>query len=112
LYISYKLYDSYISFILGWSPAIGAREVAMERVAMSQARQTLPEIVNRVAFGGERVIINRSGKQVAAVVSMEDLAVLQMLEDREDLRDARAAVTEAKRKGTVSWKSVKKENGL
>lgn len=84
----------------------------MSTVTMSHARQTLPEIVNRVAFGGDRVVINRSGKEVAALVSMEDLAVLKMLEDREDLKDARAAIAEAKRKGTVKWNALKEEVGL
>jgi len=84
----------------------------MSIVKMSHARQTLPEIVNRVAFGGERVVINRSGKEVAAVISIEDLAVLRMLEDREDLKAARAAIAEVKKKGTVKWSKLKEEVGL
>lgn len=84
----------------------------MSTVTMSHARQTLPEIVNRVAFGGERVVINRSGKEVAALISMKDLATLRMLEDRDDLKAARAAIAEAKKKGTVKWNQVKRELGL
>ena len=71
-----------------------------------------PEIVNRVAFGGERVVINRSGKQVVAIVSVQDLAVLQRLEDRRDLRDAKAAAAEAKLKGTTPWNKYKAKAGL
>lgn len=84
----------------------------MSTVTMSEARQTLPEIVNRVAFGGERVVINRSGKEIAALISIEDLATLRLLEDHEDLKAARAAIAEVKKKGTVPWRKLKESVGL
>jgi hypothetical protein len=49
---------------------------------------------------------------VAAVVPIEDLKRLQRLEDDEDRRDARAALKEAKHKGTIPWDKVKTELGL
>lgn len=61
---------------------------------------------------GERVVLRRGRKVVAAVVPIEDLRLLQRLEDDEDIRDTRAALREARRKGTVSWEKVKAELNL
>ncbi len=43
----------------------------------SDARAGLSEILNRVAFGGERIVLERHGRNVAAVVPMADLARLE-----------------------------------
>ena len=68
--------------------------------------------MNRVAYGRERVILRRRGKEIAAVVPMEDLQLLEALEDRMDLADARAALAEAKKRGTKPLKVIIKELGL
>ncbi len=38
--------------------------------------------------------------------------VLELLEDDQDIRDARAAIADSKINGTVSWEQVKQENSL
>lgn len=38
--------------------------------------------------------------------------VLELLEDEQDIRDARAAIADSRINGTVSWEQVKQENGL
>jgi len=81
-------------------------------VEATELRQTLSETLNRVAFGGERVAITRHGKDVAVLVPIEDARLLEELEDRIDLEDARAALLEAKAHGTVAWVQVKTELGL
>ncbi len=43
----------------------------------SEARAGLSEILNRVAFGGERIVLERHGRNVAAIISMADLASLE-----------------------------------
>jgi len=60
-------------------------------VGIVEVRQKLAEIVNRVAYGGERAILKRRGKGVAAVVSIEDLALLEALENEADVKAARKA---------------------
>ncbi len=35
--------------------------------------------------------------------------VLELLEDEEDIRDARAQLADAKRNGTISWEEYKRE---
>lgn len=38
---------------------------------MSEARSQLSELVNRVRFGGEQIVLTRHGKGVAALVPLE-----------------------------------------
>ncbi|WP_241228483.1 type II toxin-antitoxin system Phd/YefM family antitoxin [Corynebacterium hylobatis] len=49
------------------------------------------EVVNRATFAGERTAVTRHGKAVAAIVSVEDLALLDELERRADLEALRQA---------------------
>lgn len=67
----------------------------MHRLPASQAREKLAEILNEVSVRGDRVVLERHGKEVAAVISMDDLALLQALEDKYDLELARAALDES-----------------
>jgi prevent-host-death family protein len=92
----------------------GKREVFtdMGQVNTVDARAQFSEIINRAAFGKERMILTRRGKEIVAVVPIEDVKLLEALEDRMDLEEAREALSEAKKKGTVSWEKMKKELGL
>ena len=84
----------------------------MTTLAASKLREDFSETLNQVAYAKERVVLYRHGKAIAAVVPVEDLKLLQDLEDRIDLADARAAIAEAKKKGTKSLRVVMKKLGL
>jgi prevent-host-death family protein len=84
----------------------------MAQVSTAAARKQISEVINRAAFGKERMILTRRGKEVAAVVPIEDVKVLEALEDRMDLEEARSALAQAKGKRTVPWTKLKKELGL
>lgn len=84
----------------------------MTHMATSKVRQDLSDTLNRVAYGRQRVILERRGKEIAAVIPIEDLRLLEALEARIDLADARAALAEAKKKGTKSLEAIMKELGL
>jgi prevent-host-death family protein len=45
----------------------------VEEIPVTRARAELSELVNRVAYGGERIVLTRHGKAVAAIVSAADL---------------------------------------
>lgn len=64
------------------------------------------------ASRGERVVLRHGRRTVAAVVPIEDLERLRRLDDAADRRAARAALREARRKGTIPWERVKSELGL
>ena len=81
----------------------------MVRLNTSDARNDFAEVINRVAYQGERIVLHRRGKDVAVLVSVEDLALLEKFEDQQDLRDARAALREAKKKGTKPLAQVMDE---
>jgi prevent-host-death family protein len=97
---SYNLYEWYAS---------------MTRLNVSKAREEFPEVVNRAAYGKERTIVSRRGKDLAAVIPMDDLRLLERLAreemDRIDLEDARAALKEAKEKGTIPLRDLMRELG-
>ena len=52
-----------------------------DEIPVTQARAELAELVNRVAYTGERVTLTRHGKPVAALVSAADLARLRALDE-------------------------------
>ncbi|MDQ6892806.1 MAG: type II toxin-antitoxin system prevent-host-death family antitoxin [Acidobacteriota bacterium] len=54
----------------------------------SEARAGFSEILNRVAFGGERIVLERHGRNVAALVPMADFASLEQRPSKESKRRA------------------------
>jgi prevent-host-death family protein len=60
----------------------------MTTLSIVEARNHLADAINRVTYAGERILFARRGKPVAALVSAEDLALLQRMEDAEDIREA------------------------
>ena len=69
----------------------------MTTMSIAEARNNLADAINRVSYGGERIVFARRGKPVAALVSAEDLALLEKMEDTEDIRAARKALREYER---------------
>ncbi len=69
-------------------------------------RNNMAEALNRAAYGGERVILERKGKPTAALVSIDDLRTLESLEDAADLK---AALQARKEKTEIPWNVVKEK---
>ncbi|MEV7198222.1 type II toxin-antitoxin system Phd/YefM family antitoxin [Streptomyces sp. NPDC093510] len=63
-------------------------------IPVTQARAELAELINRVVYGGERVVVTRHGKPLVALVSAADLERLERLADASDERTV-SAVTSA-----------------
>jgi prevent-host-death family protein len=82
----------------------------MTRLAATEARIRFADVVNDVAFRGQRVVLQRHGKDIAAVVPIEDLALLEELEDRIDLEAARKALRD--KEPAVAWDALKREMGI
>ena len=83
-----------------------------EEFSFSEARSHLADIANEVIYAGKRAILTRKGKKVVAIVSIEDLEALQAIEDQIDLDDAKKAITDIKKHGTVSWEAIKRKLDL
>jgi len=82
----------------------------MVRKAASSARDDFAETINQVAYGGQRIVLHRRGRNVVAIVPMADLELLEAMEDRMDLEAARKALKERGR--STPLKKIKAELGL
>jgi PHD/YefM family antitoxin component YafN of YafNO toxin-antitoxin module len=82
----------------------------MTRLTASQLREDLASAINKVAFGGERIVLQRNNKDVAALVSMDDLLLLRQLEDRLDLDKIKKALKEPG--ANIDWGEIKEELGI
>jgi len=80
----------------------------MTRLPISEAREHLADLGNRVALRGERIIVERRGKNLFALVPVEDVDLLERLEDEMDLGAIRKRLGEP----TSPIAEVKKELGL
>ncbi len=79
---------------------------------MSEAREELSELVNRVAYGHERIVLVRHGKEVAALVPASDAALLDALEDEFDLAAVREALADPANTRNVPMEEVRARLGL
>lgn len=84
----------------------------MSDVSTADARKNLAELVNRVAYGKERVVLTRHGKQLCALVPIEDLSFLDRIRDAATRNDVADAMTEQAGGGSVAWSDLKEELGL
>jgi len=66
----------------------------MTTITTADARKNFADIVNKVAYGKEPIILTRRGQEIAALVSMEELELLQQIEDFIDIEDAKKALEE------------------
>jgi len=78
----------------------------MDSVSIAQVKRDISVLVNRVAFGGERIILTSRGKPKAALISIEDLRKLERLERAESSlyaeRKAALAMAKAVRETTLA----------
>jgi prevent-host-death family protein len=61
---------------------------AMTTVGAEQARRDLAELLRRAGRAKERIVISVRGEDLAALVSIQDLATLERLEDVLDALEA------------------------
>ena len=82
-------------------------------VTTKELGANLAEILNRVAFGGEQIVVKRHGKPFIAIVATYDLQACQALEDHNDACEIAEAIKngELDEPGTP-WEEVRKEIGL
>jgi prevent-host-death family protein len=53
-------------------------------VTLAKLRANIGDVINRAAYGGERVLVTRNGKPAAALISADELAYFEALEDAAD----------------------------
>jgi len=83
----------------------------MTKIGVSDARTHLSEVVDRTRYTHERVVLTKRGREVGAIVSMEDLKLLEMLEDQLDIELARKAIAESDGQ-SIPYQAVREKLGL
>jgi antitoxin Phd len=63
-------------------------------ISTAEARKNFADLVNKVVYGKESAVLTRRGREVAALVSIEEFRLLQELEDRIDIEDAIRSLNE------------------
>jgi antitoxin Phd len=79
-------------------------------ISTADARKNFADIVNKVAYGSEPVVLTRRGQEIAALISMRELELLRQIEDRMDIEDAEKALAEPG--GNILAQDLWKELGL
>ncbi len=80
------------------------------KISTADARKNFADIVNKVAYGKESIVLTRRGRDVAALVSIDELELLQQIEDHIDIEDAKLALAESEE--NIPAEEVWKQLGL
>jgi prevent-host-death family protein len=83
----------------------------MTTISVTEARDEFADLVNRVAYGHERIIVARRGREVAAIVPAQDVALLELLENEIDLAAARTALADPANAEPLDWSGVRARLG-
>jgi prevent-host-death family protein len=83
-----------------------------QELTAADARKQWSDLLNRVGYGKERVVVTRHGKPVAALVPMEDLGLIERVRGLLRGRDVRGALKETEELGAVSWEALRSELDL
>lgn len=84
----------------------------MKRITAAEARKHMAELVNRAAYGKERFVVTRHGKELVAIVPLEEVTLLDRLRALLSKKDFEAAIAEMEEAGTTSWQDVRRELDL
>jgi prevent-host-death family protein len=85
-------------------------ESEMKIVNMREARVRLTDLVNEVNDSGERIVIGRRNKKMAALIPVDEAEWLEKKEDEADLKAARRALQKGGK--PIPWEKLKKDLGL
>ena len=81
----------------------------MVSISITDLRTKIRKLADMVSFKGERIRVERNGETAFVMVSAEDAAVLEALEDADDLKDAKKAL---KGSYSISLNDLEKDLGL
>ena len=75
------------------------------------AKEQFIDLVNRVAHNKEHIILTRRGKEIVALVPVEDLKLLSDTQDKYDLREAIDALKEARDSNALTLEQLRERLG-
>jgi len=77
----------------------------------ADAKEQFIDLINLVAHNKERIVLTRRGKDIAAIIPIEDLKLLLESQDKHDLREAIDALKDARSVGTLTIEQLKEDLG-
>lgn len=78
-------------------------------VSTIDAKEQFPELVNRVVHHGEQVVLTRRGKEIAVIISYEEMKSLLQSRDKYDLREASESLKETRLGEPITLDQLKEE---
>lgn len=78
----------------------------MTVLTVAAVRKELADLIGKVQYRRERLIITKHDKPVAALAPVDDAALLEKLEDHLDLLEAMEAIEDYEANGGVGLKSA------
>ncbi len=85
--------------------------MTMTSINTADAKEEFSELVNRVSHYKERIVLTRRGKEIAAIVPIDDLHLILQSQSKNDLDESVEALQEARTHGTISLDELKEEIG-
>jgi prevent-host-death family protein len=80
-------------------------------VSAVELRSKSSDLLDRAKYHHERLVVTRNSKAWAAIVSLDDVKLLEWLEDCLDAHDAERAMAEVEREGALDWDEVRARTG-
>lgn len=88
----------------------------MKTISSKEMRDNLSDVLNKVAYKGQKYTLTRSGKDMAVIISVEAWQriekLLRQMEDEEEIRNADEAHNRYITEGGIPLDQVKKELGF
>ena len=84
----------------------------MKRITTAEARSQMADLLNRAAYGKERFVVTRHGKELVAIVPLEDITLLDRLRALLSRREFEAALADLSEDDTTSWEAVRRDLGV
>ncbi len=75
-------------------------------ISITDLRTQIRKLADRVAFRGERIVVERNGEPAFVMVPPQDAALLEAIEDKIDLQAAKEALNE---KGSIALDELVKD---
>ncbi len=79
-----------------------------ERIKPYEAKKALTTVINKVAYGKVPIIFESRGKDLAALISMDQFRLyerlMEELESRIDLEEAESALNDPDNQERIPWK--------
>ena len=85
--------------------------MTMTVLTVAAVRKDLADLIGKVQYRRERLIITKHDKPVAALAPVDDAALLEKIEDHLDLLEAMEAIEDYETNGGVGFERFKAELG-